>query len=261
MTTYITTTESQGYLRWHIQRPERMNALGTTLANEFALLVKDCKKRLQKIGKNPPLRGLILSAETVRKAQGSFWIAGGDLKELALLKTAASIKAYTKSFQGLAHFFETVPIPVVALIDGLAIGGGAELALGADIRVGDANCGFQFKQLSVGLATGYGGAKRLVDIVGRGKAQQYLYSGGIVTAAEAHYAGLLTHQASDLTLGLESVQQFLDHVDLNAFAAQKSMLLSATRGEQTSFYTKEEALFLKLWGNDTHKRTIKKFND
>ena len=126
MTIMITnhTTEAYGWQRWHISRPERLNALGTILAGELA-------ETLDFTRRQPPagIRAIIITAETVVRGDRSIWIAGGDLKELSQLKQKSEARKYAKGMRSFCEGLEHLPIPVVTVIDGAAIGGTKQLSV------------------------------------------------------------------------------------------------------------------------------------
>src|SRR5262249_1671849 len=151
------TSKRDGVTRWTIARPERGNALGTTVAAELLGALADLG------GDADTPRAVVLTAECVSKGSQRTWIAGGDLKELAAIASGREARAYAASLWAFIDGLAKLPMPVIVAVDGAAIGGGAELALAGDLRLATAASTLDFKQLRVGLATGYGSAKRLVD--------------------------------------------------------------------------------------------------
>ncbi len=223
------------------------------MAKELFTAMTLLKKNLKKATRTT-IKGLIIKASTVHsKNKQAYWIAGGDLQELARIhKKEAAI--YAEHMHAICRFIEQAPIPVIAEISGGAIGGGAELALAADIRIGNAASFFQFKQLSLGLCTGYGGGSRLVALVGKAKAQQLLYGQEIITAERAYDIGLLTHFSSDVNLEKHIARIVKDYMldDSKAFIAQKQ-ILSRAAPQTTSFDLKT---FLSTWANPRHRKQL-----
>ncbi len=242
---------------WHISRPERLNALGTTLAEELAESLRSLK---QKIGKSQNIAGLIISAEPCIRKSKAIWIAGGDLKELSKIDRNDA-KKYSRTLSQLCYELERLPIPVIAIIDGAAIGGGAELALAADIRIGTERTTFNFKQLEIGLTTGYGGAKRLCHLIGRSNAQKLLFTSYQLTAKQAVDIGVLTEQCSidSLDQTVNKSLKYLSSLTPNAFATQKKMLWAPYHLNEFQEYEAELEEFTKLWGNPDHQATLSKY--
>lgn len=239
---------------WTINRPERMNALGPTLGGELAQsLIKFHEQIISS-------RALVIRAAPQSTQNRRVWIAGGDLKELSKLRDPND---YAHRMSEVCHKLETLPVPVVTVIEGAAIGGGAEFALAGDVRVASRDSTFDFRQLNVGLATGFGGAKRLVDLVGKGLAQRILYLSNPIDADQALAWGLIhkVSELADLESDLEQILTNLTALYMPAFAAQKAMLNDATHSHDASECRKRELHhFLRLWGNPVHKSTLDKFN-
>lgn len=253
--TVVSTIESldaHRFLRWHIKRPERMNALGTTLATQLT----DELRRLQS---NTPqgIRALVLTAETVDKNGRSIWIAGGDLKELSTLESPEDALGYAKTMHRFCRDLELLPLPVVVYVDGEAIGGGAELALSADIRIGSLRAGFEWKQLRLGLTTGYGAAAKLCELVGKATAQRLLFLCETQTCDDAVATGVLHRKVTDWK-EFTDVLRGLFELEPLALAGQKKLLHLATStpsGDRTGV----DRLFANLWRNPTHQIMLDEF--
>lgn len=241
---------------WRINRRERGNALGTTLAQELQAALGDLMCR-----PSPP-RAIVLTASPVVKGVQRTWIAGGDLKELATLGSQDDGEAYALALSTFLSGLDELPIPVVMAIDGDAIGGGAELALGGDVRLATSSSRLVFKQLAVGLATGYGGARRLVELVGLARAQDLIYGTRTIDAAEALGMGLVNEvwpDAAALQTAVDARLATLLAIEPRAFATQKRMFWHATRSHPGTSREVETRLFRELWGNPTHRRFLTAF--
>jgi len=121
---------------------------------------------------------------------GKAFIAGADISELAQCDVQ---KAAKKSMLGLylMQSIENFPHPVIAAVNGFALGGGCELAMACDIRLASEKARFGQPEVNLGLIPGYGGTQRLARLVGRGKAKQLIFTGDIIDANEAHRIGLV----------------------------------------------------------------------
>jgi enoyl-CoA hydratase/carnithine racemase len=258
MTILITnhTTEAYGWQQWHICRPERMNALGTTLARELCDTLDFFRKNPR-----PGIRAIVITAETVTKGDRCFWIAGGDLKELSELPSKAEGRAYATMMRKFCEGLEFLPLPVFSVVDGAAIGGGAELALAADIRLATVRSSFEFKQLKLGLATGYGASSRLVSLLGKSKAQSLLYFCESMDAEKAHQLGLihrLINSANSDGIGA-SILPILQLEPL-AVSAQKKMLRHSSEGSSGD-HTWADDIFESIWMNATHEQNLRQFKN
>lgn len=264
---FVKVNESGRVETWTISRPERFNALGTTLARELNERVDDLHRRIVTWQAAPsanvlPVRALVITTEPSRRGRSPIWIAGGDLKELSQLTTAAEGRAYAAMLSRFCRCLEELPIPVVAAIHGGVIGGGAELALATDLRIGTKMTYFEFRQLRVGLATGYGGTKRLVDLVGKASAQRLLYLGRSIFADECLRLGLL-HQVvpddKDMNDTVQQTVQELVNLEPRAIAAQKEMFRIATDAHPGAAFGAELEVFGKIWMNPSHKKFLSTF--
>ncbi|MCX6835318.1 MAG: enoyl-CoA hydratase-related protein [candidate division Zixibacteria bacterium] len=121
---------------------------------------------------------------------GKAFVAGADISELKDLDTQGGIDLSSRGnwlFKGIQDF----PKPVIAAVNGFALGGGCELALACDIRLASEKAKFGQPEVSLGIIPGYGGTQRLSRLVGRGKAMQMILTGDMITAAEAYRIGLV----------------------------------------------------------------------
>lgn len=152
-----------------------VNALSTTLLAEL----HDAFQALP-----PTTRAVILTGD------GTYFSAGADLKEMASIGLDGALAVVRRGheiFQGIAEF----PAPVVAAINGLAVGGGLELALATDLRVAGDSAKFGAPEVNYGLIPAYGGTQRLPRIIGVAKAKELIFTGHLIPAAEALRIGLV----------------------------------------------------------------------
>ncbi len=121
---------------------------------------------------------------------GKAFVAGADIAELAQCDVQKALK---KSLLGiyLTKTIENFPRPVIAAVNGFALGGGCELAMACDIRLASDKAKFGQPEVNLGLIPGYGGTQRLARLVGRGKAKQMIFTGDMIDAHEAHRIGLV----------------------------------------------------------------------
>ena len=143
----------------------------------------------------------MITAAPVEKPKGALWIAGGDLIELAALQDKTEGRRYAGMMSEALRLLRRSGRLVITAVDGAAIGGGAELALAGDIRLATERSYFEFKQLRAGLATGYGSARRLVDLIGLARSERLLYFCEKISAAEAAQLGLV-HRLADSSAGV-----------------------------------------------------------
>jgi enoyl-CoA hydratase len=187
--------ETVNRLAWlTLQRPEKLNALNNEVLKEleqaFAALEFDDSV------------GAVVITGSGEKA----FVAGADISELASLDTAS---ARRQALAGQAVFdrIEAFPKPVVAAVNGFALGGGCELALACHIRVASDNARFGLPEVSLGIIPGYGGTQRLPRLVGKGIALDMILSGELMGAADALRVGLVSRvfPLAELRAGVEKL--------------------------------------------------------
>ena len=163
-----------------ITRPKSLNALNAELVGELEDLIQDFYQ-------NDQVRGLILTGEGEKA-----FVAGADIKELASLNREQALELAKKG-QSLFKKMEDCPKPIIAAINGFALGGGCELALACHIRIATENAKFGQPEINLGIIPGYGGTQRLTQLVGRGKALELMLTGDLISAQDAKALSLLNH--------------------------------------------------------------------
>jgi enoyl-CoA hydratase len=160
-----------------VDRPDKLNALNAATIAELGVAIGDLRTRSD-------VGGVILTGA------GRAFVAGADIAELAA-QTPEAARARSLRGQGIFRLYETCPKPVIAAVNGFALGGGCELALACHVRIASDLAKFGQPEVKLGLIPGYGGSQRLPRLVGRGRALQLLLTGEIIDAAEALRIGLV----------------------------------------------------------------------
>ncbi|HEU0136275.1 MAG TPA: enoyl-CoA hydratase-related protein [Flavobacterium sp.] len=164
-----------------INRPAKLNALNKTIIQElhdaFASFEQD-----------PEIRVIILTG-TGEKA----FVAGADIAEFSNFTIEEGAQMAAQGHEMVFDFIETLKKPVIAAINGFALGGGLELAMACHFRVASDNAKMGLPEVSLGIIPGYGGTQRLPQLVGKGKAMELIMTAGMVTADEAKQIGLVNH--------------------------------------------------------------------
>jgi enoyl-CoA hydratase len=161
-----------------LTRPEKLNALSREMILALSDLFITTKDQAD-------LRAIILTGE------GDAFCAGTDISELTGLKDRA--RDTSERGQALCNQIENSRVPVIAAINGIAAGGGCELALACHIRIGSTNAQFSLPETKLGIIPAYGGTQRLAREIGYGRALEMMLTGRIVAADEALRFGLITH--------------------------------------------------------------------
>lgn len=160
-----------------VNRPEKLNALNAATIGELEMAIDECRTR-EDIG------AVILTGA------GKGFIAGADISELA---NQSPIDAKSRALRGQRVFakFERSPKPVIAAVNGFALGGGCELAMSCHFRLASEFAKFGQPEVKLGICPGYGGTQRLPRLVGKGRALQLLLTGEMIDAQEAYRIGLV----------------------------------------------------------------------
>ena len=160
-----------------ISRPEARNALNSLFFKEFNLFL-DSLKSLKE------LKVLLITGD------GKAFVAGADIAEMQKMNVSEGL-AFSKSGQETFTRLSELDIPVIAVVNGYALGGGCELAMACDFRIAGSDAKFGMPEVGLGLIPGYGGTQRLSRLVGPGDAYFMILSGGMVDAQEALRIGLV----------------------------------------------------------------------
>ena len=168
-----------------INRPEKRNALRMDLLDAIGATLTDHAT-------NDSVKVAVITA-----AGDHCFASGGDLKELAAIRSNDQAEAMSQRGRRALDGIRTFPLPVIAAVNGLALGGGAELAMACDLRVAAANAEIGFLQGQLGVTTAWGGGIDLIATAGSGRAMDLLLSARRLTAAEALATGLFDRICAD----------------------------------------------------------------
>jgi enoyl-CoA hydratase len=189
-------------------------------------------------------------ALVIKGAGDRAFVSGGDLKELSTLRTEEDAAAMAKRMRSICDQLASFPAPVIAALNGHAFGGGAEVAVAADIRVAADDIKIAFNQVDLEIMPAWGGAERLAALVGRGRALFLAGSGRTLSAAEAERIGLvdLVLPRSAFDEGWRSVARSLARHP----ATEIKRVISGVSPDQAI------ASFARLWVADAHWRAAER---
>jgi enoyl-CoA hydratase len=164
-----------------INRPSQLNALNSQTINELS-------QALSRAEADKEIKAIILTGSGEKA-----FVAGADIKEFAAFSVEEGKKLSKGGHDKLFDLLQNLSTPVVAAINGFALGGGLELAMAAHIRVASDNAKMGLPEVSLGVIPGYGGTQRLAQLVGRGKAMEMIATAGMISAEDAYKLGLVNH--------------------------------------------------------------------
>ena len=175
--TLVTSLEN-GILVITINRPDKMNALNREVLDELSLVIDE-------IQNNSNVKAAIITG-----AGAKAFVAGADISEFSGLNREQGMQL-AKRGQSLFSRIENASKPIVAAVNGFALGGGCELAMSCHFRLAAENAKFGQPEVNLGLIPGYGGTQRMVHLIGKGRAMELLMSAKMITAAQAKEWGLV----------------------------------------------------------------------
>src|SRR6478672_6050533 len=176
-TTLLTSLEN-GIFTVTINRPDKLNALNKDVFTDLDAMLKEVEN-------NAGIRGVIITG-----AGQKAFVAGADITEFLGLHGSQGMELARRG-QEIFSRIEGCTKPVIAAVNGYALGGGCELAMACHIRVAAENAKFGQPEVKLGTCPGYGGTQRLARLVGKGRALQLILTGETVDAQEAHRIGLV----------------------------------------------------------------------
>lgn len=179
MQTILTSLEN-GIYTVTINRPDKLNALNKQV---FA----DLNTALDEIYTNAEIRSVIITGAGTKA-----FVAGADISEFSGLSNEQSM-ALAKAGQQTFFRIENAPKPIIACVNGFALGGGCELAMSCHFRIASDNAKFGQPEVNLGLIPGYGGTQRLVQLIGKGKSMELLMSAAMIDANAALLCGLVNY--------------------------------------------------------------------
>lgn len=203
-----------------VNRPKVLNALNSQTWKDLRAAFEDARD-------DAAVRGVILTG-----AGDKAFIAGADIGELAHA-TALDAQRSSRFGQDVLDLIENLGKPVVAAINGFALGGGCETAMACTIRIAVEHAKFGQPEVKLGLVPGCGGTQRLPRLIGKGRALQLILSGGVISAQEAYRMGLVNEivPATDLITRAEAI---LREIASNAPVAVKYAIEATNKGMDTS---------------------------
>ena len=175
-----------------INNPQAMNALNSTVLSEL-----DCA--FSQIESDQTIKVVILTGE------GRACVAGADISQMSTM-SAAEGKAFGEQGAAVFRKIEQLKVPVIAAVNGFALGGGCELAMACDIRIASAKAKFGQPEVGLGITPGFSGTQRLPRLVGMGVAKELIYTADIIGADEAYRIGLVNKVAEPEALMDQAIE-------------------------------------------------------
>ena len=238
----ILTEEEGGIQLITINRPKQLNALNKDTIAEL-------HEALKAADANRAIRVIILTGSGDKS-----FVAGADIKEFADFSIAQGGELAQKGQETLFSFIENLSTPVIAAVNGFALGGGLELAMASHIRIASDNARMGLPEVSLGVIPGYGGTQRLAQLVGRGKANEMVFTAGMIKATDALQWGLVNYVVEQGEL-LAKAEEIAGKIMNNSSTAIASAIRSINANYEAGVngYEVEIEEFGKCFGTNDFK--------
>ncbi len=243
----LLTALNHGILTITVNRPDKLNALNKTVLAEL-------NDQFNGIYRNRDIHGVIITG-----AGPKAFVAGADITEFLSMSNEAAA-SLAKRGQDIFARIENCPKPVIAAVNGFALGGGCELAMACHIRLASTAAKFGQPEVNLGIIPGYGGTQRLAQLVGKGKAMELILSGNLIDATQAHQIGLVNHVTEPEQLMAETEKLLLTILSKSPHAVAQS-IASINAGYHHSLhgYDEEIRLFAGCAGSEEMKEGVTAF--
>jgi enoyl-CoA hydratase len=186
-----------------INRPDKLNALNASVINDISQV-------LDYLYTDAATKSIIITG-----AGAKAFVAGADISEFPSMDSTAGEALSQVGHDKLFAKIENAPKPIIAAVNGFALGGGCELAMACHFRIASDNAKFGQPEVNLGLIPGYGGTQRLVHLIGKGKAMELCLTANIIGAAEALTLGLVNYVVSPEQL-IEKCTEILNNINTKA---------------------------------------------
>jgi enoyl-CoA hydratase len=237
----LLTSLEDGIFTITINRPDKLNALNKQV-------MADLDEVLDEVYANALIHSVIITG-----AGPKSFVAGADISEFVGLTTEEGT-ALAKKGQDIFFKIENAPKPIVAAVNGFALGGGCELAMSCHFRIASDNAKFGQPEINLGLIPGYGGTQRLTQLIGKGRALELIMSGAMIDAATALQYGLLNHVVPQAEL-LDKAKAILNVINGKAPLAIAAAITAANAvfDETKNGYQTEIEAFGNCFGTEDMK--------
>lgn len=225
-----------------INRPDKLNALNIETIEEL-------NKAFTKAEQDKAIKAIILTGSGAKA-----FVAGADISEFSGFTVQQGKSLSFDGHKRLFDFVENLSKPVIAAVNGFALGGGLELAMSCHIRVASETARMGLPEVSLGVIPGYGGTQRLPQLVGKGRAFEMILTGDMINAQEAYRIGLVNHLATADDL-LKKCEEIAFKIATRSTIAVKSAIRAVNAGfkNDVNGFDLEIEEFGKCFGTDDFK--------
>lgn len=246
----LLVTATDGVVTVTINRPAALNALSREMLAELATVVGE-------LAGDPAARAVILTGAGERA-----FVAGADIAVMREMGPTAA-RELALLGQGVCRAIERCPKPVIAAVNGFALGGGCELALSCDIRLAADSARFGQPEVNLGIIPGFGGSQRLPRLIGRGRALELLLTGEMIDAREAWRLGLVNRvvPAAELLAEAQNLAEKIAAKGLVALRLCKEAVINGQELDLERACAYEADLFALTFATDDQREGMTAFLD
>jgi enoyl-CoA hydratase len=225
-----------------INRPTKLNALNKEMIQEL-------HEAFAELNKEQTVKAIII----VGSGEKAF-VAGADISEFANFSIAEGQQLAAEGQALLFDFVQNLSTPIIAAVNGFALGGGLELAMACHFRIASTNAKMGLPEVTLGVIPGYGGTQRLAQLIGKGRAMELIMTAGMIDAATAHQYGLVNHVVAQEEL-LEFAKGIATKIAANSSVAIAKAIqaINANFEEGTNGYSVEIQNFGACFGTEDFK--------
>jgi len=244
----LLSVDNEGIATLTINRASKLNALNYET-------LEDIRQNMQEVYDNPSIKSVIITGSGSKA-----FVAGADIAELAHLDRV-NAKRYSQNGQDIFAMIENCPKPVIAAVNGYALGGGCELALACHIRIAVDTAKFGLPEVTLGTIPGFGGTQRLSQIIGKAKALELIMTGDRLSAQEAKELGLVNHLLNTKEEILDKSKEILRKIMKGSPAAIALVIKSVNSiyDSQEKGYLIESSFFGKAAETEDYKEGMTAF--
>lgn len=238
----IIVEEEQHIATLTINRPKKLNALNMETINELRQAFEDLES-------DATIKVIIITGSGEKA-----FVAGADISEFAHFTEKEGEQLAAKGQESLFDYVENLSTPVIAAINGFALGGGLELAMACHFRIASDTAKMGLPEVSLGVIPGYGGTQRLPQLVGKGRAMEMIMTAGMISAAKALDYGLVNHMVSATEL-LPTCEKIASRITNNSSVAIGYAIKAINAGFSSTVdgYKEEIAAFGSCFGTADFK--------
>lgn len=242
----VELTDNIGWVK--INRPERLNALNSEV-------VASLWQALHDVEKNSAVKVVVITG-----AGEKAFVAGGDIKEMADM-TPLAARAFARTGQQLIESIEKMTKPVIAAVNGYALGGGLELALACDFIYASENARLGLPEVTLGVIPGFGGTQNLARLIGPNKAREMIFSGMQLTAQKAREWGIVNEvfPPEQLVTKVTEIALAIAHNGMLAVASAKDSIVNGLHMPKEDGLRYESSLFATLFSTQDQKEGMQAF--